>query len=75
MSEFRGRTVIITGGAGGIGMACARLFLGAGALVHLADIDGERLAQAQAECAPLGRVSTTGAVMAMLCCAALPPKM
>lgn len=30
MSEFRGRRILITGGAGGIGMACARLFLEAG---------------------------------------------
>lgn len=64
MSEFRGRTVIITGGAGGIGLACARLFLGAGARVHLADIDGERLAQAQAACAPLGQVSTSVSALA-----------
>ena len=37
------RRVLVTGGAGGIGQACARHFLGRGAQVTLVDIDGERL--------------------------------
>ncbi|MDR7093187.1 SDR family NAD(P)-dependent oxidoreductase [Hydrogenophaga laconesensis] len=41
--EFAGRHVLITGGAGGIGLACARLFLSAGSSVHLIDADRERL--------------------------------
>lgn len=36
--EFRGRTVIVTGGAMGIGEACARAFAAAGARVVIADI-------------------------------------
>lgn len=42
---FEDRHIVITGGAGDIGMACARLFLSEGATVHLIDIDPGRLAQ------------------------------
>lgn len=42
---FISRHIAITGGAGDIGLACARLFLDAGATVHLIDIDAERLNQ------------------------------
>lgn len=41
-----GRLALITGGAGGIGMAIARRFGGAGARIVLADLDGGRVAQA-----------------------------
>lgn len=41
--DFADRHVVITGGAGGIGLACARQFLDAGASVHLIDVDSERL--------------------------------
>ncbi len=51
------RGVLITGGAGGIGMACARVFLAQQAAVHLVDIDAERLEKARAELAPLGAVT------------------
>ena len=34
-----GRTVLVTGGANGIGRACVRAFAGAGATVHLVDVD------------------------------------
>ncbi|VTU31806.1 3-oxoacyl-[acyl-carrier-protein] reductase FabG [Variovorax sp. PBL-H6] len=51
-------SILITGGAGGIGLACARAFLADGAAVHLVDIDGERLAQARTALDPLGVVST-----------------
>lgn len=44
---FTGRHVLITGGAGGIGMACARHFLAAGASVHLIDVDAARLDSAR----------------------------
>lgn len=40
---MEGRQFVITGGAGGIGRACARQLLAQGAYVLLADIDAERL--------------------------------
>jgi 3-oxoacyl-[acyl-carrier protein] reductase len=49
--------VLITGGAGGIGMACARMFLAQGAAVHLVDIDGQRLSEAKAQLASSGSVT------------------
>lgn len=58
MATFDGRCILITGGAGDIGRATARAFLQAGGRVHLVDIDGDRLAQAQQALAPLGEVST-----------------
>lgn len=51
MPAFAGRTVLVTGGAGGIGAACARLFLAQGARVHLVDVDAARLAQVRGELA------------------------
>jgi NAD(P)-dependent dehydrogenase (short-subunit alcohol dehydrogenase family) len=45
--DFRGRTVVITGGAGGIGRALARQFGGAGAKVALLDLPSSPLEQAQ----------------------------
>jgi 3-hydroxybutyrate dehydrogenase len=47
MTSLTGRSALITGGASGIGAACARAFSGAGARVTIADLDGaaaERLA-------------------------------
>lgn len=44
--DFSGRVVVLTGGAGGIGMECARLFVGAGAHVHLIDCRADALADA-----------------------------
>jgi 3-oxoacyl-[acyl-carrier protein] reductase len=58
MRSFEGRGILVTGGAGAIGMACARLFLGEGADVHLADIDRDRLEQARATLSPLGAVTS-----------------
>lgn len=45
MAEFTGKRVVITGGAGGIGLETARTFLEHGAHVLLVDLDQERLAQ------------------------------
>jgi 3-hydroxybutyrate dehydrogenase len=47
MTSLTGRSAFITGGASGIGAACARTFSAAGARVTIADLDGaaaERLA-------------------------------
>lgn len=43
-SQWRDRVVLITGGAGGMGLAIARRFADAGARIALADLDAERLA-------------------------------
>ncbi len=58
MTGFTGQTVLITGGAGGIGVACARMFLAAGACVHLVDIDTGRLRAAHEELSALGGVTS-----------------
>ena len=39
MGRFDGRVVVVTGGAAGIGAACARRFVAEGARVVLGDID------------------------------------
>ena len=49
------RVAVITGGARGIGLACAERLLQAGASVSLWDVDGARLAQAAEELKPLGK--------------------
>lgn len=41
MTDLRGRTALVTGGASGIGSACAREFASAGARVTVADVDRE----------------------------------
>ncbi|WP_149083955.1 MULTISPECIES: 3-hydroxybutyrate dehydrogenase [Microbacterium] len=41
MRELHGRRALVTGGASGIGAACARAFAQAGARVTIADIDGD----------------------------------
>lgn len=42
--DWNGRVVLVTGGAGGMGLAIARRFAAAGARLSLADLDRERLA-------------------------------
>lgn len=49
--DLTGKTAAITGAASGIGLACAKRLVAAGARVVLVDRDGEALARA---CAPLG---------------------
>ena len=47
--ELQGRTVVITGAAGGIGRACAQAFAAQGARLVLADRDEERVREAAEE--------------------------
>ena len=56
--SFEGLQFVITGGAGGIGRACARDLLAGGAEVLLVDIDAERLGAAAAELGVAARVAT-----------------
>src|SRR5690349_14811079 len=46
MAEFVGKRIVITGGAGSIGVETARAMLAHGAHVVLVDIDDDRLAKA-----------------------------
>jgi len=46
MADFTGKRIVITGGAGGIGIQTARVFLEQGAEVFLIDIEPERIAAA-----------------------------
>lgn len=41
--DFTGRTVLVTGGAGGLGRACVEMFLGAGATAVACDLPSDRL--------------------------------
>jgi NAD(P)-dependent dehydrogenase (short-subunit alcohol dehydrogenase family) len=54
MDPFRGRVAVITGGAGGIGMAMARAFAARGASLVLADLDEQALARARKDLEPSG---------------------
>src|SRR6195952_2626689 len=55
--DLAGRTVVITGGARGIGYAVAQRALASGAEVALWDIDSERLERARDELSKGGKVS------------------
>jgi NAD(P)-dependent dehydrogenase (short-subunit alcohol dehydrogenase family) len=54
MDPFRDRVAVITGGAGGIGMAMARAFAARGAKLVLADLNQQTLAQSVQELAAAG---------------------
>jgi NAD(P)-dependent dehydrogenase (short-subunit alcohol dehydrogenase family) len=49
--DFRGKSVVVTGAAAGIGLACARSFAAAGARVVISDIDAEKNREAAARIA------------------------
>ena len=52
MSELTGRTALITGGAGSVGLASARALVARGARVFLIDLDAAALERAAAELGP-----------------------
>lgn len=54
MQEFKGKTVVVTGAASGIGLALAKVFAEQGMNIVLADIEQQRLDAAEAEVAALG---------------------
>jgi NAD(P)-dependent dehydrogenase (short-subunit alcohol dehydrogenase family) len=69
--EFRNKNVVITGGAGGIGLACALHFLEAGASVHLIDVDAGRLDEAHASLSShANRVTCTASDLSSHCACA-----
>lgn len=49
MKDFKGRVVVVTGGASGIGKALAKAFLGEGAKVVIADVEESALSKAAGE--------------------------
>lgn len=57
MQNFLGKTVLVTGGAGAIGSATAKLFLMRGANVVLADMDDTKLKKMAANLSAFGKVS------------------
>ena len=54
--EFNNKVVVITGGAGGIGMVCAKTFLESGAKVALIDMLPETIESAEKELSQFGDV-------------------
>ncbi len=52
--DFAGQTVIVTGGAQGIGLEVGRFFARSGAIAYLLDYDKEQLAKAAAEAGARG---------------------
>jgi 3-hydroxybutyrate dehydrogenase len=48
-SDLDGRTALVTGGAGGIGLACVRALAAAGAKVHVVDVDAANAEAAATE--------------------------
>ncbi len=61
MTEFGGRCVVITGGAGGLGSATAEAFLKLDASVVLVDLPGAALEQRTEQLAQVGEVLAVGA--------------
>jgi meso-butanediol dehydrogenase/(S,S)-butanediol dehydrogenase/diacetyl reductase len=57
-SRFDGSGVLVTGGAAGMGRAIAEAFLGEGAEVVIADINGDRVGETAEELSSAGTVSS-----------------
>jgi all-trans-retinol dehydrogenase (NAD+) len=57
MKQLRGKTVLITGGASGIGKIMGRIVLERGAELIIWDIDQQKINAVVAEFSPLGRVA------------------
>ena len=62
MSRFEGRSVVVTGGAGGLGRATTLQFAAGGADVLAVDINPEGLAETEALAAEVGEGSVTTVV-------------
>ena len=60
MQDFQGRVAVITGGASGIGRALARVLLGEGMKVVIADNSQERIDETLTELTPLGEIIGLG---------------
>lgn len=58
MSKFSGLNVVVTGGAGGIGTACAKSFIAEGAHVFLLDLPGDALEQVTSQLSSTGQVTS-----------------
>lgn len=54
MSDFSGKTILMAGGAGYLALPVSKLLAGQGASIVLADINQERLGQAEAELKAMG---------------------
>lgn len=57
--QLAGATIIVTGGGSGLGAACARLFVAAGANVVIADVDEARGSRLAAELGPAAHFTRT----------------
>lgn len=64
MNGYEGRNFVVTGGAGEIGVACARDILERGGHTHLVDMDGDRLQDAAAALSSSGKVSVHRSTLA-----------
>jgi NAD(P)-dependent dehydrogenase (short-subunit alcohol dehydrogenase family) len=65
MSKLKGKVVLITGGARGVGAETARGLVAKGAKVVLVDLDREPLAQLEAELGPANATSIPGDVTSL----------